>query len=136
MNLFVYGTLLVPEIWTRVTGTDPSGSREAALPGYEIRRVRGEDFPAIFPLPGAGPVPGRVFFDLAEASVRRLDRYEDSFYRRLEVEARVEGLGTIAAQAYVVPPEGSAALLSEEGWTLDWFEREALAGFRRRVFGD
>lgn len=136
MNVFVYGTLLVPKIWETVTQTVGLASREAALPGYEIRRVAGASYPAIYAAAAAvRPVPGRVFFEVPGTALRRLDAYEDAFYQRVTVSTRVDGLGSVEAQAYAVPPDQTAAVLSDEGWTLAWFEAHGLEDFWGRVFG-
>ncbi len=136
MNLFVYGTLLIPEIWRRISGADSLESRAATLEGYEVRRVAGEAFPGIVVGEAGGePVAGRVFFGLGAAEMRLLDAYEDSFYERIKVMPLVDGLGPVAAQAYVVPQDLAASILSAEPWSLAWFERHALADFRARLFG-
>jgi len=133
MNLFVYGTLLVPEIWRAVTGSDHGRWAEGTLRGHRIRRVRGADFPAITPtaLPGE-TVPGRVAFEVHPADLARLDAYEDAFYLRQEVLIETAD-GIVAAEAYVVPPEHAAALLDEVGWTLEWFEQEALPSYLKHL---
>ncbi len=135
MNLFVYGTLLVPEIWEAVTGLPDLTCHPATLEGHVIRRVRGAAYPGIHAAPGAvDPVPGNVHLDVSGEALRRLDAYEDRFYVREEVFPVVPGIGTVAAQTYLVPPDHAAAILSEEPWSLEWFEANELDRFRRRVF--
>ena len=130
MNLFAYGTLLVPEIWLAVAGR-ACESVEVVLPGYAIRR--GGDFPGIIRAPDAAGVPGRVFLDLDAELLERLDQYEDSFYERIEVGPR-DGQGqALTAQAYVVP-ERCAEVLSDEAWTLTWFRDHALDDYVARLF--
>lgn len=135
MNVFVYGTLLVPKIWETVTRTKGLVSQSASLPGFEIRCVRGAVYPGILASPTAAqPVPGRVFFDVPEGAVRRLDAYEDDFYLREEVFPEIAGGVQVAAHAYVVPADKAAAILSPHGWSLEWFEANGLEGFWGRVF--
>lgn len=137
MNVFVYGTLLVPKIWETVTRTRGLRSLTATLPDHEIRRVREAVYPGIFANPSSpAPVPGRVFFEVPEAAVARLDAYEDDFYLRSAVFPLAEGLGVVEAEAYLVPPDAVGRLLAEEGWTLEWFERHGLEGFWDRVFAE
>lgn len=125
-NLFVYGTLLVPEIWQAVTGEGHGRWLDASLPGYLVRRVRGADFPAISPSAAPGDaVPGRVALGVSAEALARLDAYEDAFYERREVAVETGG-GLLAAEAYVVVQQLAPGLLGEEGWTLKWFRREAL----------
>lgn len=135
MNVFVYGTLLVPKIWETVTRTEALVSQNASLSGYEIRCVRDAVYPGIFASPAAAnPVPGRVFFDVPESALRRLDAYEDDFYLREEVFPEISAGVRVAAQAYLVPPEKADTILSPHGWSLEWFEANGLEGFWGRVF--
>jgi gamma-glutamylcyclotransferase (GGCT)/AIG2-like uncharacterized protein YtfP len=135
MNVFVYGTLLVPEIWETVTRTEGLVSESASLSGFEIRCVRDAVYPGIFASPtAAAPVPGRVMFDVPEPALCRLDSYEDDFYLREEVFLKIDGGVHVTAQAYLVPTEKADTILSPHGWSLEWFEANGLEGFRGRVF--
>lgn len=135
MNVFVYGTLLVPKIWETVTRTTGLPSEVAVLPGHEIRCVRDAVYPGMFAsLSASSPVPGRVYFEVPDSAVRRLDAYEDDFYLRTEVFPEIQGMGKVAAQAYLVPVDRKAEILSPRGWSLEWFEKNGLDGFWERVF--
>jgi gamma-glutamylcyclotransferase (GGCT)/AIG2-like uncharacterized protein YtfP len=135
MNLFVYGTLLVPKIWETVTGTRDLVSQSASLAGFEIRCVRDAVYPGIHAsATAATPVPGRVFFEVPDSALRRLDAYEDDFYLREEVFPDLSDGLRVAAHAYLVPPEKVATILSPCGWSLQWFEANGLTGFWDRVF--
>ena len=65
--------------------------------------------------------------------MKRLDAYEDTFYVREVVEIETDP-GLKSAFAYVVPPEVAATVLSDDPWTLDWFQREALDDYWARLF--
>lgn len=132
MTLFAYGTLLVPEIWLAVTGRD-CPSAEAVLPGYEIRRVKGGDFPGIIRAREADSVPGRVFTGLNAEILQRLDAYEDTFYERIAVTLLDRRGNPLESEAYVVP-ERHRGVLSDESWTLEWFREHAMADYLARVF--
>jgi len=41
----------------------------------------------------------------------------------------------LGAEVYCVPEEKAAAILSDEPWTLAWFERHALDDFWAATFG-
>lgn len=136
MNLFVYGTLLVPAIWAAVTRLPDSVGHAATLPGHSIWKVRGAVYPGLRSDPFAPlAVPGLVHLDLPAAALRRLDAYEGSAYRRSEVYPVVSGLGTLAAATYLVPADQAAAVLSEETWTLESFVANELEDYGRRHFG-
>ena len=135
MNVFVYGTLLVPKIWEEVTRTKDLVSQSASLSGFEIRCVRDAVYPGICASPAAqAPVPGRVFFEVPEEALRRLDAYEDDFYLREEVLPVIDGGGQVAAHAYLIPTEKAATILSPHGWSLEWFEENCLEEFWKRIF--
>lgn len=136
MNVFVYGTLLVPKIWDAVTHCPDIASHPAKLSGYTNYRVRGADYPGI--VEAAEPdsiVSGRVILDVPDAALRRLDAYEDSFYERRTFRVRLPDGSELLADAYCVPAEKAAAILSKELWTLAWFEDHALDGFWSSAFG-
>ena len=135
MNVFVYGTLLVPRIWDTVTLARELRSVPATLAGYEIRRVRDAVYPGIFANPSSpAPVQGRVFLGVPDSAIARLDAYEDDFYLRASVRPLTEEFGEVEAQAYLVPPAEVASILTEDNWSLSWFERHGLEGFWDRVF--
>ena len=136
MNLFVYGTLLVPKIWNAVTRCPDLASHAAELTGYTNYRVRGAEYPGIVETPDSDAiVNGRVFLDVSDSALRRLDAYEDSFYVRQTLSVRLTDGSEVVADAYCVPVEKAAAILSNERWTLAWFEDHALDGFWSSAFG-
>lgn len=135
MNLFVYGTLLVPAIWDRVTGWPGPRSIEATLSGHRIHRVRDADFPAIVEDPDADrPVPGRVIFDVPAGAMESLDSYEDLFYERVGVEVET-ATELVSADVYRLLPNLETEILSEDGWTLEWFLEHAYPRYWDNVFG-
>lgn len=126
MNLFVYGTLLVPKIWNIVSDFPSPESEEAQLPGYSIYRVEDGDFPGVIETPDSTePVRGLVMLNISPEAMQRLDDYEGSFYVRNLVEVTTEKGDKVQAYVYAIPQE-LAYILSDEHWTLDWFEKEAL----------
>ncbi|MEC5127586.1 gamma-glutamylcyclotransferase family protein [Verrucomicrobiales bacterium BCK34] len=135
MNLFVYGTLLVPKIWEAVSGIPDAEGKAGSIAGYRIYRVRGGDFPGIKYTGGKeNRVTGRVFHDLPERAIERLDAYEDSFYERREVEVRLADEKSTEAHAYVVPETLASDILSTSPWSLTWFEEHALESYWTRLF--
>ncbi|MCB1228627.1 MAG: gamma-glutamylcyclotransferase [Verrucomicrobiae bacterium] len=130
MTLFAYGTLLVPRIWRAVTRCD-CPSEPATLPGYAIFRVLEADFPGIIESRPESSVPGRIFSGLDDEILARLDAYEDDFYERREVTLLDATGNPVQSQAYVVPARFREGL-SDEPWTLDWFETEAMDSYLAR----
>jgi gamma-glutamylcyclotransferase (GGCT)/AIG2-like uncharacterized protein YtfP len=128
-SLFVYGSLLSPEVLQLVVGRVPD-SEAAVLEGYACYYVEGATFPGIIAEKSAATC-GRVLKDLTEAELTALDRYEDSFYQRLAVTVVVDG-SECSAMAYVVPAVYKH-ILSEQRWTWDEFERIHLAQYVARM---
>ncbi len=136
MNLFVYGTLLVPKIWEAVSGINDVSGKEGSISGYRIFRVQGGDFPGIVPTGEKNDrVTGKVFLDLPERAIERLDAYEDTFYERHEVTVQLADGTTVEAHAYVVPETIAPKLLSTTPWTLKWFEEHALESYWSGLLG-
>lgn len=122
MNLFVYGTLCVPEVVTRLLG-HPLVGESATLPHYRRALLEGCVFPGIVEDKTA-QVSGILFRDLEPDVMSRFDAYEASFYRRVSVML-VDGT---AADVYEIPPE-EAWRMSETPWDETIFRRDHLADY-------
>ena len=127
--VFVYGTLMVPEIWQAVTRTlSPPQARPALLHGYQRRKVEAADFPGIFATGNENDfVRGYVYENILANVFDQLDRYEDQFYQRVEIVVEIEDTSskTLACQTYLIPPS-ERGILSNEPWELEWFKANAL----------
>ena len=134
MHVFVYGTLMLPQVWQAVVGK-PFETQPATLAGFAAYRVRDAMYPGIV---AAGPeevVRGVVQFDVDAESVERLDRFEDDFYKRLPVLVRCDDGRTLEAHAYVVLSR-NRHVLSNEPWSLEQFvERGGVEDFLARYSG-
>src|SRR5262245_53422920 len=111
MHVFTYGTLMFPEVWQSVVGRSfetVGGQAE----GYAIFRVQDAVFPGIAAAPGSA-VQGVVYLDVDDASLARLDRFEDDFYDRQSLTIACEDGQLLQAEAYVVPPANSNVLTNE-----------------------
>lgn len=127
--LFVYGTLMYPEVVHGLTGMPLAGDAAQLLdysrylvrpPG---RQGRG---PVIFPDP-SGVVEGRLLREVPAAAMELIDRFEAAGggYRCCEVVVHpAVGQAPLSAWAYV----GEDALLNHRAgpWSPDRFEAEDL----------
>jgi gamma-glutamylcyclotransferase (GGCT)/AIG2-like uncharacterized protein YtfP len=125
MNLFVYGTLMVPEVMYAVCGYDQPGV-PASIDGFRRRRVSGESYPAIAPSPG-NSVNGMLYRNVSATQLEVLDDFEGAMYQRRDLLVQTDD-GDIEAAAYVVA-EGCHALLSSEEWSLETFTDRHLSDF-------
>ena len=131
-KLFVYGTLLAPEVLNGLLRRVPS-HQPALLHGFSRWKVQSyPTIPAIIRSAG-GSVEGHLLEDLTEQELRALDYYEDDGYERLVVEVCPRGDGflseTIEAHAYVWPSDHADELAVGDGWSYDEFRSERLARF-------
>jgi gamma-glutamylcyclotransferase (GGCT)/AIG2-like uncharacterized protein YtfP len=123
---------MFPEVWQAVVGREFETVAGTAA-GFAIYRVRDAAFPGI--TPAGSSTPGRVYLDVDDASVARLDRFEDTFYDRLPLKIDCADGMTREADAYVVPQK-HAHVLTSEPWTADWFALSGgLADFIERFQG-
>lgn len=111
MKLFVYGTLMWPEVMAAVTGRSIEG-RSAVLNGVRRVRVRGEVYPAL--IPGDDTVEGVLFENLTELDLAALDCFEGAEYERLPVTVCC-GTFAVEAAAYFAS-EAGLPLLEDCDW--------------------
>lgn len=130
MDLFVYGTLMVPSVMVSVCGYRRPGV-PALLRDYRCRRVRDEVYPAIVPWVG-DEVRGLFYPAVTDHQLARLDVFEGDQYTRRAVELLVDGEAR-GAEAYVLA-SAFRHQLSAAPWELQAFLREGIdtfvAGYR------
>jgi gamma-glutamylcyclotransferase (GGCT)/AIG2-like uncharacterized protein YtfP len=134
MHVFTYGTLMFPEVWQAVVGRKFT-TVDATASGYAIYRVRDAVFPGIIAAGERDMVRGVVYLDVDAASLGRLDRFEDDFYRRETLSLTCDDGQRRAADAYVVP-DTNREVLTAETWQADRFIASGgLTTFIRRFEG-
>ena len=131
VDLFVYGTLMVPEVMFTVCGHRGNG-QPATLIGYRRRRIIGETYPAIVRCAG-DRVRGICFEGLTAAQGRLLDNFEGNMYRRNQIRVHTAE-GERSAETYVLAL-GYRALISDEPWSLESFVATHLDAFVRDYRG-
>ena len=132
-RLFAYGSLMFPEVWLHVVGRQRP-STPAELSGHTAFTVAGYSFPGLVPAGADALAPGRLYSGLDGEDWRKLDAFEDTFYRREVVVVTGENGQTHQAEAYLVMPD-HRDVLSEVEWGAEWFAEHALADFLDRICG-
>jgi gamma-glutamylcyclotransferase (GGCT)/AIG2-like uncharacterized protein YtfP len=140
---FFYGTLMAPSVLYRVIYGNPkptpaqirqTTSTSALLDGYQRRKVRGCDYPAITTSEG-GSVRGLLVTGLTDEHLDRLDTFEGFQYEREVVRVRVLREGDdgeeeiVEAETYVwdvEEGEGEEGGLEGEEWDFEEFQREKI----------
>jgi gamma-glutamylcyclotransferase (GGCT)/AIG2-like uncharacterized protein YtfP len=128
MNLFAYGSLIIPEVMRRLTGRD-FRAEEAFLRGYTELLVKGSPYAALAPFPDS-ETDGIVYYDVDEAAVGHLDRFEGADFERVEVNVETETGEWVEAQAFVIR-RGQRKRLSSEPWDETDFHDRHLPEFLR-----
>ena len=132
MNIFAYGSLMIPEVMVAVT-TREFRFKNAILRGYSRFTVKGESYPGIIPASDA-VTEGIIYFDLDESSLERLDAFEGDLYQRTPVKVEMEKEDILNAETYVIKPRYKRCLSSKE-WNLKEFARIHLASFLQTYSG-
>ncbi len=124
MHIFTYGSLMYPEVWSRVVRANYQ-SAPARIHGFQRRKVRGETYPCL--IPGRGTVEGRLYFDINRQDLERLDRFEGSQYDRVPRFCDLTR-GYVPAAVYVWKREFRSQVISAP-WHPRDFERDGLRRF-------
>lgn len=122
-QLFCYGTLCVPEIMRRVSGSLPA-SISSTLLNYACYGLTGLAYPGIVPEKGAR-VCGVLYQGLSRAQLAKLDAYEGGQYRRVRVRVNTGQAQRLRAWTYELQPRFYHRLTGR-AWSLEQFSREQL----------
>ena len=131
-HVFTYGSLVIPAVMEAVTGRS-FPNEEATLRGFERFLITQQVYPGIVPAEGMH-VAGRLYFDVDEPSLARLDYFESEVYNRLTVDVELASGESTSAFAYVVSAQ-YRHLLSEEAWDEATFAELHLPSFLARARG-
>jgi gamma-glutamylcyclotransferase (GGCT)/AIG2-like uncharacterized protein YtfP len=131
-HAFTYGSLMWADIMGRVCGRAFS-ALPASLADHVRHPVQGQDYPGMRPQAGAS-VQGRLYLDLDEAALARLDAFEGEEYQRSEVRVQLPDGRSLLAWTYLYKPEFSARLGAGD-WDEAGFAREGKARFEARYVG-
>ena len=123
-NVFTYGSLMFPVVWDRVVRNRYTSSK-ATIHGFQRLRIRGEQYPALIIHPNAGPLTGRVYFDISASDIARLDHFETSDYARVSIAITLDGKALTADAYLTLKPE----TLEPLEWSPETFERDGLKSF-------
>jgi gamma-glutamylcyclotransferase (GGCT)/AIG2-like uncharacterized protein YtfP len=117
-NLFVYGTLLSKDIWSRIVSEDYLFD-SAVLKGYARKKVKGKNYPGLIEQDGS-VVEGKIYYDVSEEDFRKLDEYEGEEYVRKKVSVLLESGKNVACFTYLFKKEYFGRLTKNE-WALSGF---------------
>jgi len=120
--LFVYGSLLIEEVFQIVVG-HPVVMHRATLQDHARRALHDAVYPGLVPRQGEC-TEGRVAVGLDKEDLARLDHFEGDLYQRSPCVVETED-GSPQAFVYVVRP-AHRGLLAPEDWDLERFVQDEL----------
>jgi gamma-glutamylcyclotransferase (GGCT)/AIG2-like uncharacterized protein YtfP len=118
-SLFVYGSLMFPEVLLALLGRAPD-STAASAAGWRVAALRGRSYPGL--VPGPGTASGRLLTGLSPGEWRTLDAFEDDRYELRELSLTDGG----RSSAYVWTDERQ---VSPSDWSPERFATRQLAAF-------
>lgn len=131
MNIFVYGSLMFDEVWSRVVKGNYD-SRHAILHGWRRLSIKDREYPAA--VPSKGFIKGVVWLNISDDDLECLDKFEGFEYRR--VSCRVETVAVKKLDAYIFRyKEVYFHLLLDHEWDKNTFENEGLKRFLNSYYG-
>ncbi len=128
MNVFVYGSLLFPEIADGLCGQKLK-SEDASLSGYARFALKGADYPAIIKKDNS-KVKGKVLRNLDENAIYLLTFYEGDEYGMAPVKVETDS-GIVNAVAFVWMAGNE--YLEDFDWSEEKFESESLEFYRDEI---
>jgi len=128
VDLFTYGTLMLPEVMELVIGGRPH-REPARLAGYRCGSLRGAVYPGLVPEADA-VTPGVLWRDLDAHAVARVDRFEGALYERRTLTVEREDGTPRAACVYVIAA-AHRGLVEATAWSEDDFRARHLEGYLR-----
>lgn len=131
LPLFCYGTLQSPLVMHALVGQTYLGTG-ATLLDYRIYRVRGTEYPGIFPEKGS-IVMGTLYQNIDDPILQILDNFEGDQYIREIVQVNLEDSNSQEAYMYSID-KNRRDLLSQEGWDYDTFVKNELDAYIKRCF--
>jgi len=126
MNIFAYGTLMIPSVMHAVTARH-FRSQKAILRDFARFRVKGESYPGIIPVTDA-ITEGIIYFNVNEFSLEQLDTFEGDLYERTRIWVETEEKQILNAQAYVIQSK-YLGYLSRKEWDVKEFIKKELDMF-------
>jgi gamma-glutamylcyclotransferase (GGCT)/AIG2-like uncharacterized protein YtfP len=127
--VFTYGSLMCADIMAAITGVDLH-SDVVVISNFARYALRGQTFPAMVAEESAR-VEGRLYYDVDESALARLDVFEGDCYQRCTVSVKTSNGTDLRAQAYVLR-DSYRSLLADWDWDFDHFLAHGKKDFTNR----
>ena len=127
MNLFVYGTLVFPELYTAITNRQRK-KYKAILKGYKRVSLENLPFPALVKA-SEHTQPGFLIKNIEPEELLLLIDYEGDMYEYEQLEVQLDH-SVCDAIVFLLKPEFEG-LISGEEWDMDGFSKLHLDSYLR-----
>lgn len=124
--LFVYGTLMWPQVLRALTGKSWV-TEDAVLKGFKRCRIKGAVYPGIKREP-ASSVKGKVVRGLGGKELSMLDQFEGDAYERVRIQVNTESNKEEEVFTYVIR-KAYKHILSDQEWKETDISDEDIKGF-------
>lgn len=133
-HVFVYGSLMFDGVWSRIV-QHRYEKQAAVLSGYRRLAVKGESYPGLVKSFN-NSVEGVIYLDVTAQDIKRLDRFEGEFYKKIPVMVTSETGLVLNAEVYLFNRRNKN-LLSNTPWDPLRFHTHHLRQFitKYRGFG-
>lgn len=130
MHLFTYGSLMFPEVWSRVVRGSYQ-KQPVRLYGFQRRAIKGETYPAAIAA-AYDYIDGQLYLNVSTEDMQRLDRFEGEDYANVEAPLTLANGDVVAVNLYLYR---HLERLEVRDWDVAWFEREGMRLFLERYGG-
>jgi len=127
-HLFIYGTLLFPEILEGLT-EKRFETKPAKLTGHKRYRVNGCDYPAVVPDHNS-TVEGKLVLDVDKRAMDILTYFEGDYFKKAGALVQIAD-ETLAAAVFIWKED--LAYLENNDWDRNEFEQSSLKLYVERV---
>jgi len=124
VNLFAYGSLRMPRLMTYLTGKR-FDSMKACLSGYSCHFLAGKPFPGLCHQ-SDHTTHGMMHLRVSRRTLRKLDRFENDFYRRVSCHVVITGLPTMYPVSIYELKMEYLKKLTPKPWNAAHFKLSAL----------
>lgn len=130
INLFAYGTFLVPNVMHTVCDA-VFESVEACAEGYARVQLKNKVYPAMLEDKDS-MVDGQLYMNVDDRSVKRLDYFEGKEYIKKTIQVELPNRKKMDALAYIISPD-SVSLLTKTPWNFAEFKAKHLSDYMKNV---
>jgi gamma-glutamylcyclotransferase (GGCT)/AIG2-like uncharacterized protein YtfP len=133
MHIFTYGSLMFEDVWKRVV----LGNYEnytGTLFGYRRRCLSEESYPVAFEGSPHERIWGRIYLNVNNEDLARLDVFEGSQYERKSENVELDDGKSINADVYILKTKYYDKIV-DTPWDVEWFEHIGMAQFLEKYQG-